>query len=276
MILDENIFVDCNSATLKMFGCANAIEFIGKQPVDFSPVVQPSGIDSGTEALNKMEKAMFSGSHFFEWIYKRSNKEEFPAEIMLSEVEVGGKKMLQALVRDIAKRESMENKLKHLALSDPLTGADNRRSFLEKGAYELLRSRRYNHSFSFLMMDIDHFKAVNDTYGHQVGDEVLKELVSQSTKIIRATDIFGRLGGEEFAVILPETDDETAREMGERLRKELSKLSVKSDQGEIQVSVSIGLAMLEDDTDTLVAIIGRADSALYKAKETGRNCLVRG
>jgi diguanylate cyclase (GGDEF)-like protein/PAS domain S-box-containing protein len=181
----------------------------------------------------------------------------------------------RVVVHDITKRKAMEDNLKRLASTDSLTGANNRRSFLEKGTYELLRSRRYNHPFSFLMMDIDHFKAVNDTYGHQVGDEVLKKLVSQSNKLIRATDFLGRLGGEEFGVILPETDNETAMEVGERLRIEMSKISIDSDQGQVQFTVSIGLSMLEKKTDTLVIIMDRADSALYKAKEGGRNCLVK-
>ncbi len=181
----------------------------------------------------------------------------------------------RVVVHDITKRRAMEDNLKRLASTDPLTGTNNRRSFLEKGTYELLRSRRYNHPFSFLMMDIDHFKAVNDTYGHQVGDEVLKELVSQSNKSIRNTDFLGRLGGEEFGVILSETDNEMAMEVGERLRIELSKISIDSGQGQVKFTVSIGLSMLERKTDTLVIIMDRADSALYKAKEGGRNCLVK-
>lgn len=275
MILDRNRYIDCNKAALGIFGCKNAEEFIGKQLSDFTPELQPSGGSSSEEAAKHIENAFERGSYFFEWMHKRLNGEEFPAEIMLSEVEVEGKQMLQALARDITKRKAMEDELKRLASTDPLTGADNRRSFLDKGAYELLRSRRYNHSFSFLMLDIDHFKSINDTFGHYTGDLVLKELVSESKKVLRATDLFGRLGGEEFAVILPETDAETAVKAGERLRNELSNVRVESDQGPVSFTVSIGLAMREGDTDTLVNIMGRADAALYKAKDAGRNRLVR-
>jgi len=267
---------DCNKATLEIFGCSNVKDFLGKQLSDFSPQTQPSGVDSGTEALKHIEKALSTGSLFFEWVHKRLNGEEFPAEIMLSEVDMEGEKVLQALVRDITKRKTMEDELKRLASTDPLTGADNRRSFLEKGAYELLRSRRYNHSLSFLMMDVDHFKTINDTYGHSTGDEVLRTFVLKSLKILRKTDIFGRIGGEEFAVILPETDRELALNIGERLRQKLSEIIVESDLGKVKFTVSIGLTMFEDESDTLVAIMGRADSALYKAKEAGRNRLVKG
>ena len=117
---------------------------------------------------------------------------------------------LAGIAIDISRRKKIERQLKLEAMTDPLTGANNRRSFLKKGDYALKSSRRYNHPLSFLMMDVDHFKAVNDTYGHHVGDQVLKALVLQSKKILRDTDLFGRLGGEEFGIILPETDTKTA------------------------------------------------------------------
>jgi len=178
--------------------------------------------------------------------------------------------------RDVTRRKNMEEELKRLALTDPLTGADNRRSFLEKGKYELIRSQRYQHAFALLMLDIDHFKAVNDTQGHHVGDEVLKALVAKCTQTLRDTDLLGRLGGEEFAIILPESDMAAAMEVGERLRQTLSEIKISTDRGAIQVTVSIGLAMMKAGDDTLDAIMGRADAALYKAKQSGRNKLVRG
>ena len=276
MILDKGRVVDCNAATLEMFGCDNADIFLGKYLSDFSPSFQPSGLDSKTGAQKQISKALSRGSLFFEWIHTRLNGEEFPAEVMLSEVEIEGKQMVQALVRDITQRKIMEDELKRLASTDPLTGANNRRSFLEKGANELLRSLRYKHPLSLLMIDVDHFKTINDTYGHNAGDVVLKALVSKSAKILRGTDILGRLGGEEFAVILPETDDQKAIEVAERLRKGLSELIVKSEEGPIQFTVSIGLAMVKDATDNLVSIMSRSDAAMYKAKENGRNRVVCG
>lgn len=275
MILDQDRYVECNQAALGIFGCNSVDELIGRTPADFSPPFQPSGADSRAEACRQMEKAFSGGSAFFEWRHSRLNGDAFPAEIMLSKVDVQGKIMLQALARDITTRKTMENELKRLASTDPLTGADNRRSFLEKGERELLRARRYHHPFSVLMMDIDHFKSVNDTHGHQVGDEVLKTLVSQSNRLIRATDILGRLGGEEFAVILPETTAGTALEVCERLRVELSEIVVDSDRGPVRFTVSIGLSMCENASDTLAAIMERADAALYRAKAGGRNRVVR-
>ena len=178
--------------------------------------------------------------------------------------------------RDVTKRKVMEDELKRLAATDPLTGADNRRSFLEKAGYELLRSKRYQHAFALLMLDVDHFKSVNDTHGHKWGDEVLKTLVAESVKTLRDTDLFGRIGGEEFAIILPESDTQAAIEVGERLRQALSEVKISTDRGDIQVTVSIGLAMMAAGDDTLETIMGRADAALYEANQSGRNKLVHG
>ena len=276
MILDKDRFVDCNGAALEMFKCDNADIFLGKRPGDFSPSYQPSGLDSKTEIQKNLSKALSEGCLFIEWVHKRLDGKEFPAEVMLSEVEVEGKQMVQALIRDITQRKIMEDELKRLATTDPLTGANNRRSLLEKGASELLRSRRYEHPFSLLMIDVDNFKTINDTYGHNAGDMVLKSLVSMSTKVLRSTDLFGRIGGEEFAVILPETDDQKAIEVAERLRKGLSELTVQSEEGPIRFTVSIGLATLKDETDNLLSIMKRSDAALYKAKENGKNRVVCG
>ncbi|MCG8617959.1 MAG: diguanylate cyclase [Desulfobacterales bacterium] len=276
MILDRDKgFVNCNNAALKVFGCSRADEFLGKQVVDFSPPFQPSGAASSDEVEIHLDAAQVRGGCFFEWQHKSLGGDTFPAEIMLSAVEVEGRQMFQALIRDITRRKAMEDELKRLASKDPLTGANNRRVFLEKGAYELSRSQRYHHAFAVLMIDVDRFKSINDTYGHQAGDEVLKALVYQSRQIIRETDIFGRLGGEEFAVILPETDADTAAEVGERLRSALADIRVGSEKGGIRFTVSLGLGEMTSYTDSLQTIIGRADAALYKAKEEGRNRLVK-
>jgi diguanylate cyclase (GGDEF)-like protein/PAS domain S-box-containing protein len=274
MILDQGSFIDCNPAALKMFGCTQADEFVGQTPSDFSPLLQTSGHDSSSEMLNHINTALDRGSLFFEWEHKRLDGDPFPVETMLSKVDVGGRQMLQASVRDITQRKRMEDELKRLASTDPLTGADNRRSFLKKGTQELLRAKRYKHPFSLFMIDVDHFKKVNDTHGHNCGDEVLKALVIESCRILRSSDLFGRMGGEEFAVILPETDLETAIEVADRLRLGLSKLRVEAETNAIDFTVSIGLTTLKEETDTIVAVMGRADKALYMAKENGRNRLV--
>jgi len=129
------------------------------------------------------------------------------------------------IIADITKRKKMERELEKLATTDPLTGAMNRRSFLRLFGQEIDRSKRYDHKFALLMLDIDHFKDINDTYGHDTGDNVLKLLVAEVHGILRGTDVFGRWGGEEFIVILPESDIHQASTVAERLRGNLSKYS---------------------------------------------------
>jgi diguanylate cyclase (GGDEF)-like protein len=137
---------------------------------------------------------------------------------------------------------------------------------------ELTRSLRYRKNLSFLMLDIDHFKAVNDTYGHAVGDEVLKHFTSICLNMARSLDVIARIGGEEFVVMLPETDAQGAYIFAERFRKSIEQSSVKVDEHVLKYSVSIGISVLHVDEDTDVGdIIKRADEALYRAKESGRN-----
>jgi len=175
----------------------------------------------------------------------------------------------------LIRKEFAYDDLNRLASTDDLTGVHNRRTFLENGTKELLRSKRYKYLFAFMMLDIDHFKSVNDNYGHYWGDKVLKTLATQSREALRETDLFGRLGGEEFAVILPEISLEHAVVAAERLRKELADIEVHTGQDLIRITVSIGLTMLKNDDETLVEIMKRADSALYDAKESGRNRVVQ-
>jgi diguanylate cyclase (GGDEF)-like protein len=164
-----------------------------------------------------------------------------------------------------------ERKLMLRALTDPLTGVFNRRTFLDMSSKEEARARRRGTLTSVLMMDIDHFKRVNDTYGHGVGDQVIKALAAVAIKGLRPTDILARYGGEEFVVTLPETDGDVARLVAERLRAALEQAVVKADGvGEVRFTVSIGVATFATGVP-LAAAMERADQALYRAKEGGRN-----
>ncbi|AGF77953.1 diguanylate cyclase (GGDEF) domain-containing protein [Desulfocapsa sulfexigens DSM 10523] len=179
------------------------------------------------------------------------------------------------IIADITKRKKLENDLEKLATTDPLTGAKNRRAFLQLFEQELDRSQRYDHKFSLLMLDIDHFKNINDTHGHDSGDKVLKLLVAEIYGILRATDMFGRWGGEEFIILLPESNIHQASTVAERLRGNLSKIEVSTDDGAlIKFTVSIGMTVVENNDVLLDGIIKKADQALYLAKDQGRNRVV--
>lgn len=177
-------------------------------------------------------------------------------------------------VRDITNRRRLEDELRQLATADPLTGASNRRHFIERAMAELRRSKRYGSQMAVVMLDIDHFKKVNDTYGHGIGDEVLKRLVDCCHQELRTSDIFGRFGGEEFAAVLVETDLKAAMQTCQRLIQQIAKLKIRTSREQISVTVSLGLTMHSADDISIDSLLKRADDALYKAKNAGRNQVV--
>lgn len=176
---------------------------------------------------------------------------------------------------DITDRKNMEEELRMLATTDPLTGVNNRRKFLETSERELARCARYNHPLCILMLDADHFKSVNDTHGHDVGDKVLKRLSDICMRELRDVDVFGRFGGEEFVATLPETSVKTALEVAERLRTALAAAEIPvTGSKPLRFTVSIGAAERTRDDKSVHDLLNRADAALYQAKESGRNKVV--
>jgi len=171
--------------------------------------------------------------------------------------------------------ESENIKLKKMILDrsrqDELTGILNRQYIFDRGETELRRSKRYNAPLSVLLMDIDHLKRINDNYGYSMGDRVLKSFASKCNETIRESDMFGRIGGEEFAVILPESNKEAAMMASERIRKIIERMGLSTDQGVIQYTISIGATSLMPFDQSLDDLLARADKALFSAKTKGRN-----
>ena len=167
-----------------------------------------------------------------------------------------------------------ERELERLATTDPLTGAKNRRLLQERFAHETSRQRRARGSTAVLMLDIDHFKQVNDTYGHGVGDEVLRDLVQRWSLALRDTDVLFRVGGEEFVALLPDTVGLDALVIAERLRHETADMPVATSAGPITVTASLGVVVAGPDIDDLDLVLERADGALIEAKSAGRDCVM--
>ncbi|HET7651290.1 MAG TPA: diguanylate cyclase, partial [Gammaproteobacteria bacterium] len=166
------------------------------------------------------------------------------------------------------------HELENLATTDSLTRLHNRRHFLERAEAEFERSRRYQRPLSIFLLDADHFKQINDSYGHETGDQVLRLLASICRQNLRQLDVIGRYGGEEFVVFLPETSMAKAMEVAERLRAGVEEISLDGPGGTIKVTVSIGVATATSQTDSIAALINDADRALYEAKRGGRNRVV--
>ena len=199
---------------------------------------------------------------------------EFPAEVSIAKLHHPNGTLYTAVVRDISERRRAEAELRRMATTDPLTGLWNRRRFLELAEGELSRLRRYGRPVSVLMLDIDHFKAINDTHGHAAGDEALCRLAEWCQGELRETDHLGRLGGEEFAIVLPETGLAEAVEVAERLRLRLSGLPMRMGDADLRMTVSIGVADCREGDGSIDRALGRADRALYAAKGRGRNRVV--
>jgi diguanylate cyclase (GGDEF)-like protein len=154
---------------------------------------------------------------------------------------------------------------------DPLTGLDNRRAFLERSERDVHRAGRYGTPVALIMLDLDHFKAINDTYGHPVGDRVLVELAAVLTKSMREVDIVGRLGGEEFAILMPDTNAEAAMQAAERLNQAVAAMAVEVEGQTIACTASCGISAMGVGDGSIHDLLQRADRALYLAKQRGRN-----
>jgi diguanylate cyclase (GGDEF)-like protein len=176
--------------------------------------------------------------------------------------------------KELKKKIELEKHLQHLASTDPMTNLYNRRRFFEISDLEVSNSKDNKESLACLVLDIDHFKSINDTYGHDVGDKVISAVSKLMVLNTRSKDHIGRIGGEEFAILMPKTNSEAAYLIADRLRKNISKHTIAIDghDATIKITVSIGLSKLEDDkSETIHTLLKRADTALYKAKHNGRN-----
>ena len=163
-------------------------------------------------------------------------------------------------------------KLYELAITDPLTGLHNRRHFFELARLEIASTQRYQKPLSVMMLDLDHFKLVNDTYGHLVGDQVLQAFAQRTLFCVREVDVVGRYGGEEFALLLPDTDLTGALELAERLREVIGASPVTAQDASIPITVSVGVAEFPLDREiSCDQLFDHADQAMYAAKEGGRN-----
>ena len=243
-----------------------------KHPGNFKTVDYFAEPSKRTELLAKLEKHPVVDD--FEFLVKPRKGEPFwlllSARVIDFEYEIA----LYMAFQDITDRKKKEMQLFDQATKDPLTKCYNRRQFEELAKNEIQRSRRYNHPFCLFMIDADHFKNVNDTHGHAVGDLVLQALADCCRRTLRESDIVARFGGEEFVILLPEASIENAFRVAERLRIKISKLVVKNEQNQdVQFTVSIGLVS-STVTDDIPEMLKMADESLYVAKENGRNQVV--
>jgi len=184
--------------------------------------------------------------------------------------------MMMRLTADIAialTNAQLFEQVHQLSITDELTGLYNRRHFFALAEREFERARRYGRPLSTILLDVDHFKQVNDTYGHAVGDQVLRAVARRCRAALREIDVLGRYGGEEFVAILPESELGSARQTANRLRHSIADAPVDTDHVPLKITISLGVACLREDCLDLATLLNQADAAMYAAKRAGRNCV---
>lgn len=204
----------------------------------------------------------------------RSDGSELPVDIMISPIKLDGCRAALAIVRDVSYQRKLEERLIRDSLTDEMTGFYNRKHFQSQLGSHLSTFLRSGIQASLLLFDFDHFKSINDVYGHAAGDKVLIESSRRIRDNLRPSDIGCRIGGEEFAIILPNTGLNEALVLGERLRRLVSEGRFLVDSDDLCASVTVGVATLGDSDQSIESLFKRADKALYTGKQAGRNRVV--
>jgi diguanylate cyclase (GGDEF)-like protein/PAS domain S-box-containing protein len=192
------------------------------------------------------------------------------------QAEPGQPVIIVGIAEDITDKKQLESELQRLATTDALTQSSNRRHFFEGAAQELEQARQQGTPLSFLMLDIDDFKVINDTYGHQEGDNVLQRIADSGRAALRRGDLFGRIGGEEFAAVFPGCTPQMALQVAERVQREIQGLSFSHDGQTFGITVSQGLTSLTAEDESVESLFARADAAMYEAKRQGKNRIITG
>ncbi len=257
-----------NDAAARLFAYGNARQALQEQSVrHLIPAATEKAVLKGWRRLGagKIEHIHTRAR------YWRRDGSEFWAEIVGRAVIWDGEPALQLSMIDVTERQRMEAELKRLATTDPLTGLCNRYQFSALVGQEIRRTRRHPQALTLMMLDVDHFKRINDTFGHGGGDAALQGLAEALREVLRDSDIIGRMGGEEFAALLLEADLQAARDIAERLRQACEQCSMPYRGQQIRITVSIGLSQWRPHEKTAEEALLRADQALYRAKRGGRN-----
>jgi diguanylate cyclase (GGDEF)-like protein/PAS domain S-box-containing protein len=259
LIVSNNEIVDCNLALVDLLGHDSKAVILGKNPIELSPVKQPDGELSEEKMLKIYKNVAQNGNCKYEWWYKKIDGKILPVEIVMTNILLNGRIVFHSLWRDITKRKQMENEMEYLSYHDQLTGLYNRRFFEE----ELLRlDVKRNLPLTIIMGDVNGLKLVNDSFGHTVGDELLKKVAEVMTAGFRSDDVIARLGGDEFVILLPKTNKQEAKEIVRRIKEKALNEKVES----VEISISFGYETKILNTEKIEDILKKADDNMYEEK----------
>lgn len=273
---EDGGMVDFNENALRMFACRRE-DLLSRRPFELSPVRQPGGALSAQAGKVHVEAALQGEVPVFEWIHRDSSGRRFPCEVRLVRLP-GEPALIRCSISDISERQRYQREIERLAYSDELTGLPNRRLLLDRLQHAMDRETREGSLGALLFIDLDHFKTVNDSLGHLVGDSLLCEVTARLAGQLRAEDTLARMGGDEFVVLLealdanPQLAGEQAAVTAEKLLKCLEAPYVV-DGHELSVSASIGIALHPFGEQNAADVLKQADTAMYRAKQAGRNAL---
>jgi diguanylate cyclase (GGDEF)-like protein/PAS domain S-box-containing protein len=258
-----------NPRGAELMGASEVSELLGRSIFEY---ILPKYHEIATQRLDRLVSGLKKNEPR-EVEVRTSDGRTVYCEVVSGHTTFDGRDAIQSVIQDIAERKRLEDELVLLATTDPLTGAFNRRHFFEHFEVEWARARRHGRNLSILIMDLDHFKSINDAHGHATGDAVLKAVVSECRGLLRAEDLLARIGGEEFAMVLPEIDEGGAAQAAERIRERMASINWTVDDVELQFTVSLGVAECQIGDETPDDSLKRADRALYVAKDAGRNAV---
>jgi diguanylate cyclase (GGDEF)-like protein/PAS domain S-box-containing protein len=281
LLLRNHQIVECNEKALSLFLDSNRT-IIGRTPAQISPIEQLDGRNSEAAARSRINDALAGVPQGFEWQFQRGDNSVFDSEVNMASVTIHGETLVQAIVRDnsecVARRRRVEDEIRHLAFYDPLTGLANRTLLLDRLRQALAASTRNLRQGALLFIDLDNFKWLNDTLGHDQGDLLLQQVAQRLVACVRENDTVARFGGDEFVVMLEGLSDASQRPasqvqtVGEKILNALNQPYALAGN-DYPITPSIGVTLLINHRNTVDELLKQADLAMYQAKAAGRNGL---
>jgi len=263
--------IDLNPSAEKLFSSTNKLA-IGQAFSTFSrSIITNTALNNLSESINKLSFHHLDKHFELQNNIIHSKKGTYQGSVILIYDVSDQLRIQQSLKTQLNETQILEQRLRDLSFTDPLTNSYNRRYLFEFGEKLLQESLVHDESLCAIMLDLDHFKSINDSYGHTIGDQVLKELARRIKSSIRESDIFARFGGEEFVLLVPSANEALAHQIAARIHTLISATAFKLERLSLEVTASVGVAVSSTDTRTLTELLDLADQASYKAKQAGRN-----